>query len=183
MKEMAPLSTIRGIVKLTKRITFFAPCVQIIVYPGWGPWPKVDMSRPKWTHKGVSCVQNYTVWKHDGRTKVWSYVILIARRTHIYFWTHESLDIGTFRLGWPGHKHLLSGTVWIYGLSVWDLNLGIIMNDDIRLRMFSIFLLLKKEMILLVVSGNSGRCSSSKSDYQKNTHGGVFKITRMKTGA
>ena len=32
-------------------------------FPGWGPRPKVDMSRPKWTHKVASCVQNYRVWK------------------------------------------------------------------------------------------------------------------------
>ena len=32
--------------------------------------------------------------------------------------THESLDIVTFRLGRSGH------TVWTYGVSVWDLNLG-----------------------------------------------------------
>ena len=34
---------------------------KILVLPGWGPRPKVDMSRPKWTHKVASCVQNYTV--------------------------------------------------------------------------------------------------------------------------
>ena len=53
---------------------------------------------------GVSCVQIYMVWK-QGKT-------------------HESLDIGTFRLGRSGHSHFPSGTVWTYRLSVWDLNLG-----------------------------------------------------------
>ena len=40
------------------------------------------------------------------------------------FWTHESLFIGTFRLGGSGHRHFPCGTVWKYRLSVWHLNLG-----------------------------------------------------------
>ena len=58
------------------------------------------------------------------RTKVWTWGLLNARWTHEKFWTHESLDIGTFRLGGSGHRHFPSGTVWTYRFSVWHLNLG-----------------------------------------------------------
>ena len=51
---------------------------------------------------------------------------LNARRTHKYFWAHESLDIGTFCLGLSRHIHVLSGTVWTHWLFVWDLKLGIV---------------------------------------------------------
>ena len=40
------------------------------------------------------------------------------------FWTHDSLNIWTFRLGRPGHRHFPSGTVWTYRLLVWHLRLG-----------------------------------------------------------
>ena len=62
----------------------------IVIYPGEGPRSKIDMSRPQWTHNGASCVQIYTVWKHD--------------------WKHKNLDIG----------ELDCAKVWKWVPSVWD---------------------------------------------------------------
>ena len=43
---------------------------------------------------------------------------------HRRSWLRESLEIGTFRLGRSGHRHVSSGTLWIYCLLVWHLSLG-----------------------------------------------------------
>ena len=80
-----------------------------------------------WTHESL----DMNARKSGERTKVWTWThesLVNARRsgherTKVW-WTHESLDIGTFRLGRSGHRHFPSGTFWTYRLSVWDLNLG-----------------------------------------------------------
>ena len=87
----------------------------IFMYPNGGPRPKVDMSRPKQTHNGASCVENYTVWKHDWKhesldignfdcTKVWKWVPSV--------W--DGLDMDMFRLGRSGYIGFQSGTsTWV----------------------------------------------------------------------
>ena len=82
-----------------------------------------------WTHESL----DMNARKSGERTKVWTWThdsLVNARRsgherTKVW-WTHESLDISTFRLGRSGHRHFPSGTVWTYRLSVWDLNLGVL---------------------------------------------------------
>ena len=53
----------------------------------------------------------------------------------MWFWTHKNLDRGNFRLGFPsgrsGKRHVLSGTLWTYRLSVWDLNLGCLLFIEV----------------------------------------------------
>ena len=106
------------------------------------------MSRPRWTHDGGVVRSNLHgletrknariwIWTHESldmnarksgeRTKVWTWThesLVNARksgheRTRVW-WTHESLDIGTFRLGRSGHTDFPSGTstwvCWAHGV-------------------------------------------------------------------
>ena len=89
-----------------------------------------------WTHDGLDMdaqqilALNARIWSgaHDGLDKnarksghipfrsgmVWTYLPSNARRTHEKFWTQDSLDISTFRLGLSGHQRskLISMLHW-----------------------------------------------------------------------
>ena len=63
---------------------------------------------------------------------VWTYLSSNARKTLEKFWTHDSLDISTFRLGRSGHRPFPSGPVWTYPLWVAHLNLGSSAFDNVE---------------------------------------------------
>ena len=98
-----------------------------------------------WTHESLDMNARIVWWTHESldmnarksgeRTKVWTWThesLVNARksgheRTKVWR-THESLDIGNFRLGRSGHRYFPSGTVWTYllpsGTSTWVLVLN-----------------------------------------------------------
>ena len=106
---------------------FFKNFFKYIGYiPSWGPRQKVNMSRPRWTHDRVSCVQINIVWKHgkiheslnmhersDEQMKVWSWThesLAVAQksgyeRTEV-LWTHESMIRNAWILWWT-HEGLI----------------------------------------------------------------------------
>ena len=64
-------------------------------FPGWGPRPKVDMSRPKWTHEGVVMRSKL----HGLETRMNSR-LTGHEHTKVWTWTHESL----MNARWSGHQ-------------------------------------------------------------------------------
>ena len=87
----------------------------------WVQWHWVFCYLPRWSSQTEMNSQWGVVRSnlHGPETR-----LKAQKSWHRRFWLHESLEIGTFRLGRSGHRHVSSGTFWIYWLSVWHLNLG-----------------------------------------------------------
>ena len=93
--------------------------LEIFPSPGWGPRPKPDMSRPKWTHEGgvvrsklhgleTRMNAQLALWTHDGLVNArWSG----HERTKVWTWTHEKFScvhFQTFVRSCPDHRAVMS---------------------------------------------------------------------------
>ena len=124
-------------------------------------------------------------------------------RTTVWTWgclTHESLHMVAFRHGRSGHRHVSSGMVRTYRLSIWALNLGKCLKKfqnhlDVQLSKMSYFLESGKQFLKAVKSNqrNKGRqkiiflekifLEKYKCEF-KNLfqHQGLFQLESLDTG-